>query len=387
MYELNAMREGEKGPFDVAAEPKGFDEIDINYRSPSEFISPIQQLTPETHDRQQEALQPFEGIVGGSTELRFVLEHVELVAPTHATVLVMGETGTGKELIASAIHSRSSRRHGPFVRVNCGSIPTELFESEFFGHAKGSFTGAFRERIGRFQSADGGTLFLDEVAEIPLAHQPKLLRVLQEGQFERVGEDITRKVNVRIVAATNRDLRQEVADGRFREDLYYRLSVFPIEVPPLRERKEDIAALATHFVARSCERLGRSRMQLKNDDIGMLEGYDWPGNIRQLQNVIERAVILAKGPCPRFDLAFAHVGSAVCSAGATPGENKEHGVPAKIIRSDDLSKLERENILAALEFARWKISGPGGAAEILGINPSTLASRMRTMGIRRSRTD
>lgn len=386
MYESNEMRVDTKVLFDVAADSKG--DPEINYRSSSGFVSPSQALTSE-EDQNDEALQrePFEGIVGESTELRFVLEHVELVAPTHATVLVMGETGTGKELIASAIHARSSRRHGPFVRVNCGSIPTELFESEFFGHAKGSFTGALRERVGRFQSADGGTLFLDEVGEIPLAHQPKLLRVLQEGQFERVGEDITRKVNVRIVAATNRDLGQEVAEGHFREDLYYRLSVFPIKVPPLRERKEDIAALAGHFVARSCDRLGRPRMQLKDDDIGMLERYDWPGNIRQLQNLIERAVILAKGPCPRFDLAFAYVAPAVCSAGATPGEYKEQGAPAKIIRSDDLSKLERENILAALEFARWKISGPGGAAEILGINPSTLASRMRTMGIRRTRAD
>jgi transcriptional regulator with GAF, ATPase, and Fis domain len=386
MYESDEMRVDSKVLFDAAADSSG--DPEVSYRSSSGVDSPSQTLTSEA-DPTDEALQrePFEGIVGGSAELRSVLEHVELVAPTHATVLVMGETGTGKELIGCAIHSRSSRRHAPFVRVNCASIPTELFESEFFGHAKGSFTGAFRERIGRFQSADGGTLFLDEVGEIPLAHQPKLLRVLQEGQFERVGEDITRNVNVRIVAATNRDLRQEVADGRFREDLYYRLSVFPIKVPPLRERKEDIAALAMHFVARSCERLGRPRMQLEDDDIAMLEGYDWPGNIRQLQNVIERAVIPAKGPRPRFDLAFAHVGSGACTGGAASGENKEQGAPARIIRSDDLSKLERENILAALEFARWKISGPGGAAEILGINPSTLASRMRTMGIRRSRTE
>ena len=385
MYELDSMAPA----FDIADSDDLQRRDSANYRSSSELARAREMLRSDTEDETEEAasVQPFEGIIGRSAALRFVLEQVEMVAPTDATALILGETGTGKELIASAIHARSPRRGGPFVRVNCGSIPSELFESEFFGHARGSFTGAMRDRTGRFQYADGGTLFLDEVGEIPLPHQAKLLRVLQDGQFERVGEDTTRKVDVRIVAATNRDLRQEVAEGRFREDLYYRLSVLPIKLPPLRERKEDIAALAVHFVARSCERLSRPAMRLTEEDIGALQGYDWPGNIRQLQNVIERAVILAKGPRLRLDLAFAYISSDTSSADSTAKGAKEDGALAKIIRSDDLSKLERENIVAALEFARWKISGPGGAAQILGMNPSTLASRMRTLGIRRSRTE
>lgn len=327
----------------------------------------------------------FGEIVGRSTALRSVLEQVEMVAPTNATVLILGESGTGKELVASAIHERSPRRERPLVRVNCGSIPSELFESEFFGHAKGSFTGAVRDRIGRFQHADGGTLFLDEVGEIPLAHQAKLLRVLQEGQFERVGEDGTRKVNVRIVAATNRDLRQEVAAGHFRQDLYYRLSVFPMELPPLRQRKEDIPALATHFVSLSCGRLNRPRMRLTDDDIEVLRQYDWPGNIRELQNVIERAVILARGPRLPLDLALLHAGSPNSTNAGSAGSGGENKTQPKIIRAADLAQLERENIVAALEHARWKISGPGGAAELIGMNPNTLASRMRSLGIKRSR--
>jgi transcriptional regulator with GAF, ATPase, and Fis domain len=328
----------------------------------------------------------FGEIVGQSTALRSVLEQVEMVAPTNATVLILGESGTGKELVASAIHERSPRRDRPLVRVNCGSIPSELFESEFFGHTRGAFTGAVRDRIGRFQHADGGTLFLDEVGEIPLAHQAKLLRVLQEGQFERVGEDATRKVNVRIVAATNRDLRQEVAAGRFRQDLYYRLSVFPMELPPLRHRKEDIPALATHFASLSCGRLNRPEMRLTDDDMEVLRRYDWPGNIRELQNVIERAVILAKGPRLRLDLALVHAGSVNPATAGAAGSVVENKTPSKILRAADLGRLERENIVAALEHSRWKISGPGGAAELVGMNPNTLASRMRSLGIKRSRT-
>jgi transcriptional regulator with GAF, ATPase, and Fis domain len=325
----------------------------------------------------------FGEIVGRSTALRAVLEQVEMVAPTNATVLILGESGTGKELVASAIHERSPRREHPLVRVNCGSIPSELFESEFFGHAKGSFTGAVRDRIGRFQHADGGTLFLDEVGEIPLAHQAKLLRVLQEGQFERVGEDTTRKVDVRILAATNRDLRQEVAAGRFRRDLYYRLSVFPMELPPLRQRKEDIPALASHFASLSCGRLNRPEMRLTDDDLEFLTRYDWPGNIRELQNVIERAVILARGARLRLDLALSQTGSANMTSVDSPGSADGKTPRPSIMRAADLMRLERENIVAALEQARWKISGPGGAAELVGMNPNTLASRMRSLGIKR----
>jgi transcriptional regulator with GAF, ATPase, and Fis domain len=325
----------------------------------------------------------FGEVIGQSSALKAVLEQVELVASTDATVLILGESGTGKELIASAIHERSPRRDRAFVRVNCGSIPAELFESEFFGHAKGSFTGALRDRLGRFQLADGGTLFLDEVGEIPLAHQAKLLRVLQEGQFERVGEDTTRKVNVRIVAATNRDLRREAEAGRFRHDLYYRLSVFPMTLPPLRERKEDLPALAAHFVRLSCGRTNRPNIKLTKDDLELLKGYDWPGNVRELQNAIERAVILARGTRLRLDLALTHAESQTSSEAATGPGMVQPSRPG-IMRFSDLERLQRESIIAALEHARWKISGTGGAAQLLGINPSTLSSRMKTQGIKRS---
>jgi len=361
------------------ANARAFDEI-------SELRRRLELERDYLREEVREALALGE-IVGRSAALRSVLEQVEMVAPTGATVLILGESGTGKELVASAIHERSPRRERPLVRVNCGSIPSELFESEFFGHARGSFTGALRDRIGRFQHADGGTLFLDEVGEIPLAHQAKLLRVLQEGQFERVGEDATRKVDVRIVAATNRDLRQEVAAGRFRRDLYYRLSVFPMELPPLRDRKDDIPELARHFTALSCARLGRPRVLLTDGEVELLMRYDWPGNIRELQNVIERAVILAKGIRPRLELALSHAsGGHSNSAGASAPEAARPGAEAKIIRADELARLEKENLTAALERARWKISGAGGAAELLGMNPNTLASRMRSLGIRRSRT-
>jgi len=328
----------------------------------------------------------FGRIVGRSTALTRVLEQVEMVAPTNTTVLILGESGTGKELIASAIHERSPRRDHPLVRVNCGSVPAELFESEFFGHAKGSFTGAVRDRVGRFQHADGGTLFLDEVGEIPIALQSKLLRVLQEGEFERVGEDTTRRVDTRIVAATNRDLRQEVEGGRFRRDLYYRLSVFPLEVPPLRDRKEDIASLASHFVSLSCARLNRPEIPLADDDLEALLRYDWPGNIRELQNVIERAVILSKGNRLRLDslkaqsMALSAISSDSVSA---PSER----IRPRLMRVEELARLERDNIVAALEYTRWKVAGKGGAAELLGMNPNTLSSRMRALGIKRSRTE
>jgi transcriptional regulator with GAF, ATPase, and Fis domain len=327
----------------------------------------------------------FGEIVGRSKALRMVLEQVEMVAPTNATVLILGESGTGKELIASAIHEHSQRRQRALVRVNCGSIPSELFESEFFGHARGSFTGATRDRIGRFQHADAGTLFLDEVGEIAPAHQVKLLRALQEGRFERVGEEMTRKVDVRIIAATNRDLRQEVTGGRFRQDLYYRLNVFPIELPPLRQRMEDIPELASHFVASSCARLNRAEIPLTNSDIDVLKQYDWPGNVRELQNVIERAVILAKGSQLHLELALVDAASINPPSAVVEGSDHVNKTPPKIMSVDDLARIERENLIAALEHTRWKVSGPGGAAELVGMNPATLASRMRSFGIKRSR--
>ncbi len=259
-------------------------------------------------------------IVGGSPALRAMLARIEAVADTPANVLIVGETGTGKELVAHAIHTRSSRASGPLVKVNCASIPAELFESEFFGHVRGAFTGAHRDRVGRFQLADGGTIFLDEVGEIPLALQGKLLRVIQEREFERVGDDTTRVVDVRVIAATNKDLEKAVEAGEFREDLYYRLSVFPVQVPPLRRRADDVVQLAVHFLEQVCRDFGRSCPQLTQAQAEALQAYAWPGNIRELKNVIERAVILSSGETLRLDLSLPEVQAGAGAAkGAVPG--------------------------------------------------------------------
>lgn len=314
------------------------------------------------------------GIIGGSAAIQHILRQVELVAPTDANVLVTGESGTGKELIARAIHEASRRNDRPLIRVNCAAIPRELFESEFFGHARGSFTGALRDRVGRFELADGGTLFLDEVGEIPLEQQGKLLRVLQEGQLERVGEARTREVDVRVVAATNRDLRAEVERGRFREDLYFRLNVFPVVSPPLRDRPEDIPLLAAHFLQEASRRLNTGALTLTEGNVRSLTAYAWPGNVRELQNVIERAAILADRGRITLDLPTApHPKIAAPVAAAVPLPELE--------TEADLRARERANIVAALEAAGGKVSGPGGAAELLGLRPTTLASRMKVMGI------
>jgi len=316
----------------------------------------------------------FGQILGESPALRSMLEQIELVAPTEANVLVLGESGTGKELVACEIHKRSARHDRALVKVNCATVPRELFESEFFGHAKGSFTGAVKDRVGRFATADGGTLFLDEVGEIPLELQSKLLRVLQEGEFERVGEDKTRKVDVRVVAATNRDLRAEVEAGRFREDLYYRLAVFPVEVVPLRDRLEDIPILAEHFLELAARRLKTRPPRITQGDVLRLQQYDWPGNVREFQNVIERAVIVSQGGKLRLDLP----------GGLRRPPPASHGGQRQAVLTDDqLRQLERDNVVAALEQAQWQISGEGGAAALLGIKPSTLTSRMKKMGIER----
>ncbi|HYY57930.1 MAG TPA: sigma 54-interacting transcriptional regulator [Pyrinomonadaceae bacterium] len=320
----------------------------------------------------------FGNLVGQSPALQKVLRQIELVAQTETSVLILGESGTGKELVARAIHERSLRRTRPMIRVNCGSIPQELFESEFFGHVKGAFTGAIRDRVGRFQLADGGTLFLDEVGEIPLWLQSKLLRVLQEGEFERVGEERTRRVDVRIVAATNRDLRREVDQGRFRPDLYYRLSVFPIEVPPLRERKDDIGLLAAHFINRSCSKLNCAETKLTNRIVQQLQDYDWPGNIRELQNVIERAVILSGGGPLKLD----HTVLDTSAKARRAALDEDQITPqSSILTIEEFKKLERENITRALAQAGFKVYGPGGAAELLGVRPTTLASRMKALNI------
>ncbi|SFL90141.1 PAS domain S-box-containing protein [Bradyrhizobium sp. NFR13] len=317
------------------------------------------------------------GIIGQSEAIQKTLRQVKLVAPTTAAVMITGESGTGKELIARAIHEASGRRDRPLIRVNCAAIPRELFESEFFGHVRGAFTGAVRDRIGRFELADGGTLFLDEVGEIPLELQGKLLRVLQEGNFERVGEERTRSVDVRVIAATNRNLKQEVARGRFREDLYFRLNVFPVESVPLRDRREDIPLLAQHFLL--SEKL-KSDLRLSEGDARRLSRYDWPGNVRELQNVIERAVILAQNGRLRIDLPDAPgphhaAGSHRVKSDARPA----------VMTSAELRDHERSNILAALAATSGKVFGPGGAAELLDVRPTTLASRMKVLGIEGAR--
>jgi transcriptional regulator with GAF, ATPase, and Fis domain len=294
-------------------------------------------------------------------------------------VLILGETGTGKELVAHEIHRRSQRKDGPLVRVNCASIPRELFESEFFGHVRGSFTGAVKDRAGRFETAEGGTIFLDEVGEIPLDIQNKLLRVLQEKRYERVGDDRTRRANVRIIAATNRDLKQAVAAGKFREDLYYRLNVFPINVPPLRERPDDIPALAKHFVELSTRDLKTAKPRLTRAGIAKLQNYDWPGNVRELRNVIERAVILARGGALDFDLPVANQPTPP----ATPPPQVGDDASPKFLTEAEMQRRERDNLLLVLQEANWKIKGADGAAELMGVKPTTLLARMKKWGLKK----
>ena len=321
----------------------------------------------------------FSEIVGVSPALRHVLRQVAMVAASNATVLILGETGTGKELIARAIHQHSLRRDKPLVRVNCSSIPKELFESEFFGHIRGAFTCAVRDRIGRFEAACGGTLFLDEVGEIPLELQSKLLRVLQEKSYERVGETRSRTADVRIVAATNRHLKQEVAAGRFREDLYYRLNVFPIKVVPLRDRKEDIPLLASHFIETVVKELSCPRPRLTRAGTEALLDYDWPGNIRELCNVIQRAAIVAQGGALQFDLPMANPPAELtCQKPASRDDSN-----AGYLTEAEIRRRERENLSIVLQKTGWKVKGTGGAAELLGVSPTTLFARIEKMGFRR----
>ncbi len=312
-------------------------------------------------------------IIGDSAALRKVQQQIELVAPTDATVLVTGESGTGKELVARAIHARSPRAGRPMIAVNCGAVPDALFESEFFGHVKGAFTGALRDKAGRFELADGGTLFLDEIGEVPLPMQAKLLRVLQEQEVERVGDTRPRKVNVRIIAATNRDLKAEVEAGRFRQDLFYRLSVFPIENPPLRERREDIPRLAEHFLRNAAKRMNRRPPKLTNATARQLATHDWPGNVRELQNAVERAVILAQGGPLQFDPP--------ASSRPAPIMQIPDGSP--VLTRAELKQRERESITAALAQTKGKVFGPDGAAALLCMKPTTLASRIKALRLGR----
>ena len=331
-----------------------------------------------SEDKQREEAD-FSEIVGGSPALRNVLRQVAMVAASNATVLILGETGTGKELIIRAIHQHSPRSDKPLVRVNCSSIPKELFESEFFGHVRGAFTSAVRDRIGRFEAACGGTLFLDEVGEIPLELQSKLLRVLQEKSYERVGDTTSRTADVRIVAATNRDLKKEIAAGRFREDLYYRLNVFPIKVVPLRDRKDDIPLLASHFIETVVKELGCPRPRLTRAGIDTLLNYDWPGNIRELCNVIQRAAIFAQGGALQFDLPIGNAPAELTSQKSAIGDDSNAGY----LTEAEIRRRERENLSIVLQKTGWKIKGAAGAAELLGMSPTTLFARIEKMGLRR----
>ena len=316
--------------------------------------------------------------VGESAALQKVLRQVQLVAPTDASVLITGESGTGKELVARAIHDASTRKGRALIKVNCAAVPDSLFESEFFGHVKGAFTGAVTDRPGRFELADRGTLFLDEIGEVPLAMQTKLLRALQEHEFERVGDTRTRKVDVRVIAATNRDLKREVEAGRFRQDLFYRLSVFPLDIPPLRERREDIPRLVHHFVAQSARRLNRPVPRISQSEMAALTAHGWPGNVRELQNLIERAIIVWQGGPLRFPL---DVPSRLDAVAPVP----DAAAASPMLTRDELKRLERDSIARALEHTNGKVSGPGGAAELLGLRPTTLASRIAALGLRRGK--
>jgi PAS domain S-box-containing protein len=340
----------------------------------------IQSLTVETELLREElqALHQDGALIGESLSLKHVLTDIAQVAGTEATVLIMGETGTGKELVARAIHAASQRRERPLVTVNCAAIPATLIESEFFGHEPGAFTGATKKREGRFSLADKGTIFLDEIGELPLDLQAKLLRVLQEGEFDPVGSSTTRKVNVRVLAATNRNLEQSVRDGKFREDLYYRLNVFPIQLPPLRERGDDVVRLASAFAQRFAAKMGRSIAPLTADCAHRLKTYGWPGNVRELQNVIERAVITSTDGRLNLDRALPEVSAS--STSPIQSDATSHGA---IRTAKELEQLERANILRALEAANWKVSGDKGAASLLGMNPSTLSSRMKVLKIQK----
>ena len=322
----------------------------------------------------------YKEIVGNSVPIQRIIHQIELVAPTDANVLISGESGTGKELIARAIHESSSRRQRPLIRVNCAAVPRELFESEFFGHIKGAFTGAVSDRTGRFELADGGTLFLDEVGEIPLELQSKLLRVLQEGQFERVGENKTRNVDVRIIAATNKDLLHECKQNNFRQDLYFRLNVFPIESVPLRDRMEDVPLLAGHFLNLSLKKLNKTNIHLTKANIEQLKQYDWPGNIRELQNVIERAVILARNKRLLFE-----VPQNACEDQSTTELREKTSEGQRIKTRVELRQVEYNNIVAALKQTGGKIFSEDGAAALLQVRPTTLASKIKRLGIDRTK--
>ena len=320
-----------------------------------------------------QAERTFERIIGNSTALESVLDQVEQVAPTNSTVLIEGETGTGKELIAHAIHNASQRYGRAFIKLNCAAIPLDLLESELFGHEKGAFTGAIAQKIGRFEMADKGTLFLDEVGDIPPALQPKLLRVLQEQEFERLGSGRTHKVDVRLIAATNRDLVKMVARGQFRNDLYYRLNVFPLFLPALRERREDIPALVTHFVDIFSRRMGKQIDSIHPETMAAFQWYSWPGNVRELQNLVERAVILSRDGVLPNPLHKRQTALTIASP------DRVRTFPSSMTLEDS----DRGLIVETLEQVGWVVGGPRGAAAKLGLKRTTLLAKMRRLGISR----
>ena len=367
--------------FDLEREPF-YTLILRNVNERLEAEQKIRSLTVETEYLREEisSLVGADEIIGGSEALRKVLADVKEVAVTDATVLILGETGTGKELIAHAIHRSGRRRDRPLIKVNCATMPATLIESELFGHEQGAFTGATKKREGRFALAHGGTIFLDEVGELPLDLQSKLLRVLQEGEFEPVGSSQTRKVDVRVLAATNRDIESAARAGKFREDLYYRLNVFPIQVPPLRERRGDVGPLAAAFARKFAQRLGRSIEPLSDDCVRRLESYRWPGNVRELQNIVERAVITSRDGRLNLDRALPESVNAV--AGAVTNDSS---TVQRVRTVKELEELERNNIIAALKSTEWKVAGENGAAQLLGVKPTTLSSRMKALGIERKR--
>lgn len=351
---------------------------EANLRSALEEVEQLRhKLELENAYLQEEISEGYNAyhIIGRSLAVQDIIQQIQMVAPTVATVLITGESGTGKELIARAIHSDSGRKHRPLIRVNCAAIPRDLFESEFFGHVRGAFSGAIGDRLGRFEVADGGTLFLDEVGEIPLELQGKLLRVLQNGEFERVGESKTRQVDVRIIAATNRNLLHQVEQGKFREDLYFRLNVFSLRSAPLRERLEDVPLLATHFLKKVCQRFNKPELTMSVGQSQQLQTYDWPGNIRELENLIERQVILSVGTKLRLDLP-----SSQDRPKATTAPPR---ATATVITEQDYQELRRQATVEALQRSGGKIYGAQGAAALLGIKPTTLASRIKKLGLTR----
>ncbi len=358
----------------AVANARAFEEIErLTRELQDENVLLREELASDSHGDNE--------LIGTSEAMRHMKQQIALVAPTEAAILIQGESGTGKELVARAIHRQSRRGNNALIKVNCAAIPRDLFESEFFGHVKGAFTGAVRDRVGRFQLADRGTLFLDEVGEIPLELQSKLLRVLQEGEFERIGETGTRKVDVRIIAATNRDLRGEVDAGRFREDLFYRLSVFPVLAPPLRDRREDIPALTSHFLQAASLRLNLPSPAVSLAELERLRAYQWPGNVRELAHVVERAVIVSRGK--RADFEFLTRSETVATASTEPTHSGPADSSAPVRRDTELRQEQIKNIRHALTQAEGRVYGPGGAADILGIPPTTLTSRIRRWGIRK----